>query len=79
MGAFVSTAFPWTRHLGKEDRLAYRDELIDAFSELIHSNDFSSMDEIISSWKATAEALTNSKFMEVVNSIPSQREYREIE
>ena len=76
---FISDIFPWAKHLSKEERIEYRDELITAFTELIHTNNWSILDEIISSWEATAEALTNSKFMEVVNSEPSQREYVEID
>ncbi len=78
-GCFTSDVFPWGKHLSKEDRLAYRDELIAAFAEMIHTNNWSGLDEIISSWEATAEALTNSKFMEVVNSRPVQRKYTRVE
>ena len=76
---FTSDVFPWVRSLSKEERMEYRDEIMSAFSTLIHGNKWEDLDEIISSWKATAEALTNSEFMEVVETNPAKRKYVEIE
>jgi len=78
-GKFDSDVFPWARNLSKDDRLAYRDELVASFAKLISTNDWYDMDEVISSWEATAEALTSSEFMEIVNSDTSQRKYVEVE
>lgn len=76
---FSSDVFPWARNLSKEERLEYRDELMSAFSILIHNNNWEDLDEIISSWKATAEALANPEFMKVVKSGPAKRKYVEVE
>ena len=78
-GNFISDVFPWAKYLSKEERMEYHDELINAFTELMNTNNWSNLDEIITSWEATAEALTNSKFMEVVSSEHPQRAYREVE
>lgn len=78
-GSFAGDVFPWAKHLSKEDRLAYRDEMVSAFAETIQTNKWSVLDEIISSWEATAEALTNPKFMEVANSNSAQRKYTRVE
>lgn len=78
-GDFTSDVFPWTQYLSKEDRLEFRDELVSVFAELIRNNNWANLEEIIGSWEATAEALTNSRFMEVVNSEPGQKEYVEID
>ena len=81
-----SDVFPWTKHLNKEEKLEFRNELVDAFTEIVNNNDWlnkdinwSNIDEIIDSWEATAEALTNPKFMEVVNTPSAHRKYIEIE
>jgi hypothetical protein len=78
-GEFASDVFPWAKNLSYDERLEYRDELVSTFTEVIHTNDWSVMDEVISSWEATAEALTNKEFMEVVNSDPVKRKYVEVE
>ncbi|MBI4304060.1 MAG: hypothetical protein HY665_06975, partial [Chloroflexi bacterium] len=79
IGKFVSEAFPWAKHLEEHDRLVFANELISALNEVVHTNNWSELEEIIGSWQATAEALTNSKFMEVVNSERGKREYQEVE
>ena len=76
---FNSDVFPWAKNLSKDDKIAFRDELIFTFAELLNTNEWSALDEIIESWKATGEALTNSKFMEVVNSKPGDRKFTKIE
>jgi PHD/YefM family antitoxin component YafN of YafNO toxin-antitoxin module len=76
---FSSAVFPWAKNLSRDDRLAFCDELILAFAELININRWLALKDTIESWKATAEALTNPKFMEVVNSKPNERKFTKIE
>jgi len=76
---FKSEVFPWAQYLDEKDRQEFRDELIAAFTDLLRSNDWSAMDDIISSWEATAEALRNPEFMGVVDTPASDRKYVEID
>ena len=76
---FVSDVFPWAKNLNRDERAEFRDELISAFIELMHINNWKHLDEIIGSWEATAEAVTNSRFMEVVNTDSSHRKFAKVE
>jgi hypothetical protein len=78
-GRYDGDIFPWAASLTREDRLAFRDELVAVFDRLIRADDWAPLDKVIDSWQATAEALTNRKFMEVVNSTPARRKYKEVE
>jgi hypothetical protein len=78
-GHFNSAVFPWAGYLTREDRLTFRDQLITLFDDALGSGNWSHLDSLIDSWKATAESLTNSRFMEVVNTSSDRREYTEVE
>ena len=75
---FSSEVFPWTKHLSNEERILFSKELMESFLQLISVNDFEPFEEVISEWKATAEALTNPQLMDVVNTKDSDRSYSEI-
>jgi len=76
---FISEVFPWTRFLIQEDRVSFKDDLVATFAASLRGNDWTELDDIITSWEATAEALTNKQFMEIVNSKAEQKEYIEVE
>lgn len=72
-------AFPWAIHLNESERKELLSELVIAFNEALHSDNWKSLEETINSWKATAEALTNAKFVNIANAKAGTKEYTEIE
>jgi hypothetical protein len=78
-GEFSSEVFPWAKYLGSEDRIKFGDELLSSFIQLVSTNNLDLIKEVISEWRATAEALTNAQFMDVVNTKKSDMNYTEIE
>jgi hypothetical protein len=79
MDGIINNIFPWTVKLTPEDRNTFRGELVSVFAAAIQTNNWSELDDVIVSWEATAEALTNKQFMEIVHSEAGQREYTEVE
>jgi len=79
IGEFMCSVMPWSQYLSKQERLLMRDELITNFNNAIHSGNWAELDEVTASWKATAEAQSNRRFMEIVNTPGQNREYTEIE
>ena len=76
---FSSNVFPWAKYLSKQDRVEFRDELMLAFDQMINNHGGQDLEEIISSWESTSEALQNEEFMRVVNDTPGHREYVDID
>jgi hypothetical protein len=77
----VSTidAFPWAIHLNDSERKELLSELVLAFNEALHSDNWKFLEETIDSWKATAEALMNSKFIKIISSPEESKEYTTID
>jgi hypothetical protein len=71
--------FPWAVHLNDKERNELANELITAFNECLHSNDWTLLEETIKSWKATAEALTNSRFTKIIGASEDTKEYTSID
>lgn len=78
-GRFESAVYPWASRLSPEDRQEFQAELINTFSRLVHGGDWAEMDEVIASWVATAQALANRQFMDVVKESPRKRKFVEID
>jgi hypothetical protein len=79
MHNFINDNLTWITKLSSEDRKAFRSELIFVLITALRTNRWSDLYETLRSWKATAEALCNKQFMDVVNSEPEQRSYTEVE
>jgi hypothetical protein len=77
--SFISEVFPWAGNLTPEDRNAFKDEMVSTFTTAMQSNNWPELDEVIISWEATAEALSNRQFMQIVNSEARQREFTKVE
>ena len=77
-GKFNSEVFPWAKNLSNEERRLFSEELMKSFVQLNGSNGLDLLEKVITEWQATAEALTNSQFMDVINS-ESARDYTEID
>jgi hypothetical protein len=78
-GELNSEVFPWAKNLDSEDRIKFGDELLSSFIQLVSTNNLDLIREVVSEWQATAEALTNAQFMDVVNTKKSDMNYTEIE
>ncbi len=76
---FNSQVFPWAKYLSADERMKFADEVVSAYAQIVHTNSWDILEEVISSWKATAEALTNLEFMKVVNTKKSDRGYIEVD
>jgi hypothetical protein len=77
-GEFESEVFPWAGHLNSDERMSFCDELVKAYSEAAGTDNREGIERVIDEWKATAEALTNKRFMDEVNKQPSERSYTEV-
>jgi hypothetical protein len=71
--------FPWTIHLSASERKELLGELVTVFNESLHKGDWSLLEETINSWKATAESLTNAKFVKIVSARDESKEYTTID
>ncbi|MBN2240407.1 MAG: hypothetical protein JW712_11590 [Dehalococcoidales bacterium] len=78
-GFFTGDVFPWARFLNQDERMEFGDDLMKAFVIGSKLDDFELVGEVISEWKATAEALSNAEFMEVINTESSDRSYTEVD
>lgn len=77
--AFSSEVFPWAAKLNPGERKEFRHELIESFIESSKTDNWMAIEEIVADWKATSEAISNAKFMDVVKSNPNERQYVEID
>jgi hypothetical protein len=71
--------FPWASHLSDKERKEFLNEQVTAFNECLHSNDWTLLEETIDSWKATAEALTNSRFAKIIVAGEDSKEYTTVD
>lgn len=78
-GEFQSDAFPWAKYLSKEERATLGDELLRSFISLTGTDNMELINTVISEWKATAEALSNDKFMEIIHMKKSDRSFTKID
>ena len=72
---FTSVVFPWAKYLNNAERLEFLDDLMSIFTEIITTGDWVKLSEVKDSWEATAEALTNSRFMENVRQRDDKKAY----
>ena len=78
-GSGATSSFPWSSHLNETERKEFLNELIASFNESLHAGNWSVLEETIDSWKATAEGLSNKKFMRVLAAGEQQQEYTPVE
>jgi hypothetical protein len=74
-----TSVFPWSIHLNESERKEFLNELVASFNESLHGGNWSLLEETIGSWKATAEAITNKKFMKVLAAGEKQQGYTAVE
>jgi hypothetical protein len=60
LDAFPWDLFPWAHSLNADDRRVFFLEILQA----VHQRDMRQLAELLEDWQATAEALSNSKFIQ---------------
>jgi hypothetical protein len=73
------SVFPWANKLSDQDRAEFIHELLTSFVPAAKTDTWTDIEELINSWEATSEALSNELFMEEVNSEPNSRSYTQVE
>jgi hypothetical protein len=76
---FASVVFPWAKYLNTAERSEFLDDLMSTFKIVIATGDWPRIGDVVESWEATAEALTNSKFMDNVALSEDKKEYTVID
>lgn len=74
-----SDVFPWLKHLGEDAIVEFQNELLSTFGEVIHSRDWLAFEEMINSWVATAEAMTNPEMVDLLTTDLSKEEFTRVE
>ena len=74
-----SDVFPWVKHLSEKAIEEFNKELFSSFEEVMHSRDWLAFEEMLSSWVATAEAMTNPEMVELITADLSKEEFTRIE
>jgi hypothetical protein len=71
--------FPWAVYLNDNERKEMLNDLVEAFNGCVHTNDWTAIEESIESWKATAEALTNARFVKIAGTAEDTKEYTSVD
>lgn len=74
-----SDVFPWVKHLSKKAIEEFHKELFFAFQEAAHSKNWLAFEEMLNSWIATAEAMTNPEMVELINTDLAKEEFTRVE
>ena len=61
-----SAVFAWIKHLSEKAIEEFHEELFPAFEEAVHSKSWLAFEEMLNSWIATAEAMTNPEMVELI-------------
>ncbi|MFC1965717.1 hypothetical protein ACFLWI_02050 [Chloroflexota bacterium] len=74
-----SDVFPWVKHLSENAIDEFRRELFSTFEEVMRSRDWLAFEEMLDSWVATAEAMTNPEMVELATTDLSKEEFTKVE
>ncbi len=74
-----SSVFPWIVHLSKEALGEFRRELLTTFDDAIRGGSMPAFEEMLNSWSATAEALTNPEVVELLSADLDSEEFTTVE
>lgn len=74
-----SSVFPWVKHLSKKSIDEFNKELFSTFEEAMRSKNWSAFEEMLNSWVATAEAMTNPEMVELLTTDLSKEEFTRVE
>ena len=74
-----SDVFPWVKHLSEKVIAEFQSELFSTFEEVMYSQDWLTFEEMLNSWVATAEAMTNPEMVDLITTDLSKEEYTRVE
>jgi len=74
-----SAIFPWIESLTQEEVEEFKTELITTFVKATRRRKWSTLEEIIRDWAATAEAKTNPEVMELLATDIDEEEFTRVE
>jgi len=74
-----SDAFPWIRHLSEKAIAEFHKELLSTFEDVIHNRNWLALEEMISAWIATSEAMTNPEMVELLGYDLDGEEFTRVE
>lgn len=74
-----SNVFPWIEDLSEKALAKFHIELLATFEEAIHSRNWTAFEEMLDSWVATAEAMTNPEMVELVTADLGKEEFTRVE
>lgn len=78
-GSGKSAIFPWIESLTQEEVEEFKTELITTFVKATRRRKWSTLEEIIRDWAATAEAKTNPEVMELLATDIDEEEFTRVE
>jgi len=73
-----SDVFPWIKHLNEKVIEEFHKELFSSFEEVMHSQDWLAFEEMLNSWIATAEAMTNPEMVELITADLSKEKFTRV-
>ena len=74
-----SDVFPWVKHLSEQAIEEFHNELFSIFEEVMHNRDWLAFEEMLNSWVATAEAMTNPEMVDLITTDLSKEEFTRVE
>ena len=74
-----SDVFPWIGHLSEKAIKEFNKELFFAFQEAVHSKDWLAFEEMLNSWIATSEAMTNPEIEELITTDLAKEGFTRVE
>jgi hypothetical protein len=74
-----SDVFPWIKHLSVTAIGEFHKELFFVFQEAAHNKDWLAFEEMLNSWIATAEAMTNPEMAELITADLAKEEFTRVE
>jgi hypothetical protein len=74
-----SDVFPWIKHLSGKAIEEFHKELFFTFQKAVDSKDWLTFEEMLNSWIATADAMTNPEMVELITADLAKEEFTRVE
>jgi len=74
-----SDVFPWIKHLSENAIEEFHKELFFTFQKSVDNKNWLAFEEMLNSWIATSDAMTNPEMVELINTDLSKEEFTRVE
>ena len=74
-----SIVFPWIKYLSEKAIEEFHRELFIAFFKAVENKNWSAFEEMLNSWNATADAMTNPEMLELIDADITKEEFTRVE